>query len=292
MTDSGRIEDRVDLSHETNALIQQTSEMSSDSSANLSDILNLLYALEKKCRVGNDTSSLVKICEHTLSIAKKLGKSLDETLECLNTLCTRRSQKSKAVTALVQAALPWIEECSNADDKLSLVVALRNITDGKILLEAERARLTLQLSKMKEEAGEVGAAADILQEVHVETYGALSKREKIEFLLEQMRVTLLKQDFVRAAIVSNKINRKVLSEEGMEEHRVRFFSLMTEYHRHEKDAYNLAVDYHTIYKTNSDLDALKATIVFLALSPFDMEQQDMLNRISADENIERLDAYQ
>lgn len=289
MTDSGRIEERVDLTDETNSLIQETSQMAN---ANLSDVLNLLYALEKKCRVGNDTSSLVKICEHSLNITKKLGASLDDTLECLNTLCTRRSQKSKAITALVYVALPWIEECSNVDEKLRLVVALRNITDGKIFLEAERARLTLQLSKMKEEAGDVGAAADILQEVHVETYGALSKREKIEFLLEQMRVTLLKEDFVRAAIVSNKINRKALSEDGMEEHRVRFFTLMTEYHRHEKDAYNLAVDYHAIYKTNSDLEALKAAVVFLALSPFEMEQQDMLHRIKKDDNIERLDAYQ
>ena len=286
MTDSGRLEEKIDLSEEASAVIQKTLEMS-----DLSEILNQLYALEKKCRLGNDTPSLVLICEHALSMVKKLGKSLEESLDCLTTLCTRRSQKTKAVTALVQAALPWIEECPTKEEQLKLVVSLRNITDGKIFLEAERARLTLQLSKMKEEAGDVGAAADILQEVHVETYGALSKREKIEYLLEQMRVTLLNKDYVRSAIVSNKINRKALSEEGMEEHRVRFFSLLTEYHRHEKDSYNLALDYHAIYRANSDTEALKATILFLALSPYHIEQQDMLHRIKTDDAVEKLDAY-
>ena len=36
-------------------------------------------------------------------------------------------------------------------------------------------------------------AADVLGEVHVETYGSLSKREKVEFILEQMRLTLMKK---------------------------------------------------------------------------------------------------
>jgi len=146
------------------------------------------------------------------------------------------------------------------------------------------------LATIKEEAGLIGEAADVLQEVHVETYGALSKREKVEFLLEQIRLTLLKKDFVRAAIVSNKINQKALSEEGMEEHRVQFFTLMTEYHQHEKDAYNLAMDYHSIYRTNNDLEALKATVLFLALSPYGMEQQDMLHRIETDTNLDKIEA--
>ena len=145
----------------------------------------------------------------------------------------------------------------------------------------------------------MSAAADILQEVHVETYGSLSKKEKVEFILEQMRLTLGKQDFVRAAIVAGKINRKTLSEENMEEYKVNFFSLMTIYHRHSKDAFELAKDYHSIYLTPHILQdeakwmaALQSTVVFLALSPYGNEQQDMLNRISLDAKLEELPAYQ
>jgi len=145
----------------------------------------------------------------------------------------------------------------------------------------------------------VAAAADILQEVHVETYGSLSKREKVEFILEQMRLTLAKQDYVRAAIVAGKVSRKHLQEESMEEYKVRFFTLMAEYHRHEKDAFQLAKDFHAIYSTPSILkddikwkEALQSAVLFLALSPYDMEQQDMMHRINADPLLEQLPSSQ
>lgn len=192
------------------------------------------------------------------------------------------------------------------------MVVLRDITDGKIYLEAERARLTRALAIIKEQNGDLAGAADVLQEVHVETYGSLSKKEKVEFILEQMRLTLAKKDYVRAYIVGNKINRKALGEEGMEAYKVRFFELMAEYHRHEKDAYELSKDYHAIYSThirimansgttteetkdstdtNPDeqwMEALRATVLFLTLSPHTPEQNDTLLRISTDTNLEKI----
>ena len=95
---------------------------------------------------------------------------------------------------------------------------------------------------VQEEDGDIAGAADVLQDVHVETYGSLSKREKVEFILEQMRLTLGKKDYVRAAIVAGKINKKAINEEGMEDHKIKYCTLMTEYHRHEKDAFELAKD--------------------------------------------------
>ena len=56
-----------------------------------------------------------------------------------------------------------------------------------------------------------------MQEVHVETYGSLSKKEKVEFILEQLRLTLGKKDYVRSAIVAGKVSKKHLQEETMEE---------------------------------------------------------------------------
>lgn len=177
----------------------------------------------------------------------------------------------------------------------NLVVTLRDITDGKLFLEAERARLTRALSIIKEEDGKIAEAAEVLQEVHVETYGTLSKREKVEFILEQIRLTLAKKDYVRAAIVANKISQKVLAEEGMEKEKVLYFTLMLEYHQHEEDAFELAKDYHQIYSTitvqeNEDKwkEALMKTVVFLILSPYSNEQQDMMNRINLDPKLEKI----
>ena len=42
----------------------------------------------------------------------------------------------------------------------------------------------------------------IINELHVETYGTMSRKEKVEFILEQMRLTIANGDFVRAQIIS------------------------------------------------------------------------------------------
>ena len=38
----------------------------------------------------------------------------------------------------------------------------------------------------------------------METYGSLGKEEKVDFILEQMRLTLAKKDFIRAFIIARK----------------------------------------------------------------------------------------
>merc|ERR1711966_271218 len=63
-----------------------------------------------------------------------------------------------------------------------------------------------------EEAGKIDEAASIMQEVAVETYGALSKHEKLFFIEEQVRLCLDKGDYIRAQILSRKINAKSFDE--------------------------------------------------------------------------------
>jgi 26S proteasome regulatory subunit N5 len=310
----GELEERVDLSEATTTKIKQAQDLIETSPSNLPSALSLLAGLEKQCRVGNDTPSLVEVCEASLQLCKDCQDE-ESLISTLKTLSTRRSQKSKAIGALVNKAIPWVlksgeeSETSKGYEPLDvdseeqkvirekLVVTLRDITDGKIFLEAERARLTRALAIIKEQDGDIPGAADVLQEVHVETYGSLSKREKIEFILEQMRLTLGKKDHIRAAIVGNKINRKALSEEGMEEEKIKYFTLMTEYHRHEKNSFELAKDYHSIYLTSTVQEneekwkeSLKSTVLFLSLSPYSMEQQNMLNLLSKDANLEKIES--
>ena len=155
----GQLEERVDLSAESDAKISQAEALIGASHDNLREALALLAALEKRCRVGNDTSSLVRVCETSLQLCRDCGD--DEALVAtLKNLSTRRSQKTKAVSALVQKAMPWVMDgdgfsplaVANDEQKAireRLVVALRDITDGKIFLEAERARLTRALATIK-----------------------------------------------------------------------------------------------------------------------------------------------
>lgn len=55
----------------------------------------------------------------------------------------------------------------------------RTITEGKIYVEVERARLTHKLAMMKESEGDITEAATILQELQVETFGSMERKEKV-----------------------------------------------------------------------------------------------------------------
>merc|ERR1712095_181221 len=89
---------------------------------------------------------------------------------------------------------------------LNLINTLRTVTEGKIYVEVERARLTHRLSKMKEAEGQVEEASKIMQELQVETYGSMERKEKVELILEQMRLCLASKDYIRSQIMSKKIS--------------------------------------------------------------------------------------
>ena len=55
----------------------------------------------------------------------------------------------------------------------------------------------------------------------VETYGSMEKKEKVEFILEQMRLCIAVKDYIRTQIISKKINTKFFQEEGTEVRRNR-----------------------------------------------------------------------
>ena len=107
--EGGLIEDKIYLSAETTEKIAQAKQLvsSGGSTSALQDALALLAALEKRCRVGNDTPSLVKVCEASLELCHDANDH-EALLATLKTLSTRRSQKSKAIASLVSKCLPWV----------------------------------------------------------------------------------------------------------------------------------------------------------------------------------------
>jgi 26S proteasome regulatory subunit N5 len=152
----GQLEEKADLSAETDAKLEQSATLVQ--AGQLPEALVLLAALEKRCRTGNDNTSLARVCEASLKFCKEAGDE-EALLTTLETLATRRSQKSAAVKALVHTAIPWCMilpytplPVTTAEQKVTrdkLVEALRVITDGKIFLEKERAQLTRALAAIK-----------------------------------------------------------------------------------------------------------------------------------------------
>ena len=155
----GQLEEKVDFTKETDEALQNAESLVQ--SGALQDALQLLFALEKRCRTGNDNANLARVCRAAVNSCQESGDH-EAVVHTLNTLATRRSQKVAAITALVQTALPWCVVAETyapiavADDDAEkmavrdkLVVTLRDITDGKLFLEREHAILTRALATIK-----------------------------------------------------------------------------------------------------------------------------------------------
>ena len=169
MNSDGQFEEKKDLTGDADMKIPQAEELAK-SPGGLGSAIELLMGLEKQCRVGNDLPNLKRVVLRAVQICKESG-DYEKLVETCDFVVKRRSQKNAAVTEVVKEAVQYVEGAPDDDAKMKLVVCLRDITDGRIYVEAQRARLTLTLAAMHEAKGDIAAAATVLQEVHVETYG-------------------------------------------------------------------------------------------------------------------------
>ena len=64
------------------------------------------------------------------------------------------------------------------------------------------------MSNIKKEQGDINAATDILCELQVETFGSMTRREKTEFILQQVSLCIQKGDWTQAGILARKISKK------------------------------------------------------------------------------------
>lgn len=155
----------------------------------------------------------------------------------------------------------------------------RQVTEGKIYVEVERARLTHKLAKIREDEGNIQEAAEIIQELQVETYGSMEKREKVELLLEQMRLCLLKQDYIRTQIISKKINVKFFEDVNTQDLKLKYYKLMMELDQHEGSYlatckhYRAVLDTPSIQENSAEKQNIaKSVVLYLILAPHDNEQ--------------------
>ncbi|OIW20369.1 hypothetical protein TanjilG_09529 [Lupinus angustifolius] len=231
--------------------------------------------------------------------------SMTRLLSCLN----------DAVTTLVQQAMQYIDQTPDLETRIELIKTLNSVSAGKIYVEIERARLVKRLAKIKEEQRLIAEAADLMQEVAVETFGAMTKTEKIAFILEQVCLCLDRQDFVRAQILSRKISTRVFDADASKEKKKPkegdniveeapadipslpelkriYYELMIRYYSHNNDYLEIFRCYTAIYgipsvKENPALwtPVLRKICLYLFLSPHDPMQSSLLNSTLEDKNL-------
>jgi 26S proteasome regulatory subunit N5 len=69
------------------------------------------------------------------------------------------------------------------EEVFNMLTTLREVSEGKMILEREYAQCTQQLVMMYEADGKIEEACKIIQEIQIETYGSLQNKEKVDFIL-------------------------------------------------------------------------------------------------------------
>ncbi|KAG8422886.1 proteasome regulatory particle subunit [Metarhizium acridum] len=141
----------------TKEVDQQLPEAETLAKTNLQGAIEKLTALEKQTRQASDLASTSRVLIAIVTLCKNAGDwSLmnEQTL----VLSKKHSQLKQAITKMVQTVVGFLDDTPDLKTKLSVIETLRTVTEGKIFVEVERARVTKILSDIKKEQGDLKAA--------------------------------------------------------------------------------------------------------------------------------------
>jgi 26S proteasome regulatory subunit N5 len=165
------------------------------------------------------------------------------------------------------------------------------------LLDLDELKTEEVLADIREADGDVLTAANIMEALQIETYGTMEKREKVEFILEQMRLCLAKQDLVRTQIMSKKINTKFFAEKEHDDLKLKYYDLMILLDQDQSflrtSRYYLAIVESESVASDPDKrkDTLTNAVLYCILSPYDNEQVDLMNNLYKNKLLEDIPIY-
>ncbi|KAF8632947.1 hypothetical protein AX15_001553 [Amanita polypyramis BW_CC] len=318
-----------DFTKEVDELLAQVDPIAK--SGKLQDALDKLFTLEKQTRNAADLSSTSRLVK---TILQYCYDAHDYPLlnSSVAILSKKHGQLKGAIQAMVELVMGWLEEVKrrNGTERwLELVETLRSITEGKIFLETPRARVTLSLAHYYEglansAATPAGAkdllqtASDLLSDLQVETYSSMERREKTEFILEQMRLLIAlarlkdvesgkegkdlgggEAEWVKSRVSGRKVNEDFLKQDENEDLKLKHYDLMIQHALHYSSYLDVAKYYYKVWETpsiKSDVNdkgraALEHIVYYVVLAPHNNEQSDMLHHLFADPALARLELH-
>ncbi len=251
--------------------------------------------LEKRARVNYDGATVTKLITFILSMYFN-RRDVDGLCEAFRLVLRRRGQLKRPSSEAVNQVITWLGDFP-IPERRRVMDAVVAETSGKIFVEAERSRVRRLQAQLLENEGKVEEAAEIMQEEQVEICAGMDKREKTEYILEQMRLVLLKKDFIRLQIISRKINPKMLeADASIHDLKVKYYLYLVEYFIHEDDNFQVAESYKAIYSTphvthskeTSDwLAPLEHAVLFALLAPQSTAQQHFLHYLYESKEVRR-----
>nr|XP_019012784.1 26S proteasome regulatory subunit N5 [Kwoniella pini CBS 10737]OCF51565.1 26S proteasome regulatory subunit N5 [Kwoniella pini CBS 10737] len=299
-----------DFSAEVKALQPEVEQLAKN--GKLQEAVDKISLLEKQTRNAADMTSTANL----LTLLTRLvweQSDLDLLNSQLTILSKKHGQLKEAVVRMVDEAMNWLPTLKTQKDQgkfkngtdrwLELVKTLRDITEGKIYLELPRARLTVMLASYHEQLSEnapkeasyhLDVAADLMSDIQVETYSSMDKREKTEFILEQMRLESLRGNWVKVRVGSRKINRVYLKEKDSQDIKLRYYDLMVQLALQDDEYLEACSAYQEVWDTEEvkadpakELNVLENIMIYVVLAPYNNEQSDMLHKLYADPALQK-----
>ena len=216
--------------------------------------LKKLIDEEKATRLENEFEKNRTICKDILSIVHNRN-DFPNFLRLFEYLTQRRNQSRESIISMVKnclnEVLPSLKNNKDCSDLLQTII---KVTEGKIFVEYEYSQAIRKMAEIHLMNNEINEAAKLIQDVQIEAFGSLENKYKVDYILFQMHVLLEKKDYIRTLIVSNKIKRNHLDDEGFELLKIRFFQLMIEYYYCSKKYIEVSKCYKILYDFVKGID--------------------------------------
>ncbi|CAI4057960.1 hypothetical protein N7582_000976 [Saccharomyces uvarum] len=265
-----------------------------------SSALDQLLILEKKTRQASDLASSKEVLAKIVDLLASQSK-WDDLNEQLTLLSKKHGQLKLSIQYMIQKIMEYLKNSKtlDLDTRIKVIETIRVVTENKIFVEVERARVTRDLVEIKRKEGKIDEAADTLCELQVETYGSMEMSEKIEFILEQMELSILKGDYSQATVLSRKILKKTFKNPKYESLKLEYYNLLIKISLHKKDYLEVAQYLQEIYQTEvirADetkwKPVLSHIVYFLVLSPYGNLQNDLIHKTQNDNNLKKLESQE
>jgi len=320
-----------DFTSEVDAVLPEITSLAQ--SGKLQEALDKLFALEKQTRNASDLSSTTRLGKAAADLCYE-ARNYTLLNSSISLLSKKHGQLKGVVQTLVEQGMGWLEDIRQREGMekwLELIETLRSITEGKIFLETPRARVTLLLSHYHESLvssptptspppkESLQTASDLLSDLQVETYSSMERREKTEFILEQMRLLVAvarskdaeqgkdgkdslgggEAEWVKVRVGGRKINEEFLKEKDNEDLKLKYYDLMIQHALHQSAYLDVAKYYYKVWETPSIKEdendkgkaALEHIVYYVVLAPHNNEQSDMLHHLFADPALTKLELH-
>ncbi|EMG47877.1 RPN5 26S proteasome regulatory subunit RPN5 [Candida maltosa Xu316] len=255
--------------------------------------LDKYLVLEKQTRQSSDLASSKRVLSKIVSTLVE-----NNDWEYLNDLITILSKKHGQLKSSIQAFVKdVIDNLDKLDEnnkqqlelKMKLIETIRTVTDKKIFVEVERAIVSRQLAEIYlNKLNDLDKAVDILCDLQVETYSLMPFSDKIEYILEQIQLTLQKGDYGQAKILSRKILLKSLKNfDKADQFKATYLKYLIEINIFDYDYISivknllLLIDIPLVKESSDYKEYLISIIYYIILSPYDPHQNDLINKIKA-----------